>query len=462
MASTPRLQSLLDRRAELVSALDQVFAEDVGAMVPEVSRFEDKELTGFLASLIPFYDDETMPKSTRALASVAAKLLDPADPRGQRVLDTLARLSPRTGYRSSADIVAAVRPMLKYDRMDQLSQELLGFVGEGGAAHDAFVELLKVATLEMAEPAEVITDGAADNTTLHVTTQLLFTENDAFKTPSEPNKYFVRRDNKGVARLADGVAPQPGMPTPFLVSGRQDRAGIVRSPEGFAALGNGGAPQVLYQYGNANRTLLAALMRDQKALLERKDPNKQSPVEKLLRGLRPVLGANTMRSEVFQIRSPNGNDPGTSGRLAFQGPEVEKGPLLDLVQGLTNILRYPETDRLLAVVQELLDKHESEASGPVYAGLQIDKRADNYPGRGADRCGRSEGRAPGVLGRLDRHRHAHGRAQGPAQGCRHRVREAGGRGAGPLDGALHEVQGRDHLRGRAHGEARIRRQIHGC
>lgn len=379
VASTPRLQSLLNRRAELVSALDQVFAEGEGSGVPEVAAFADNELQGFLASLIPFYDDGTMPKSTRALASVATKLLDPADPRGQKVLDTLARLSPRAGYRSSRDIVAAVRPMLKYPRMDQLSQELLGLVGEDGAAHQAFVDLLEVAALELAEPAEPLSDEAADKTTLHVTTQLLFTEHDAFKTPSDPDKFFVRRNNEGqaapVVALPQDVAP----PTPFAVAGRADAAGMSRTADGRAGTPAG---ELVYAYGNANKTLLAALMRDQKALLERKDQSKPAPVEKLLRGLRPLLGDYVMRSEDFWVRAPapaQGEPNGAKGRLTFMGPNVEASPMLDLAHSLTNLLRYPETDRLLALLTELLDKHESEASGPVYAGLAIDKRADAHP-----------------------------------------------------------------------------------
>jgi hypothetical protein len=371
---SPRLNALLARRTTLVAALDRVFAQGAGQS-DDAGRFVSGELTKFLASLIPLYDDQTLPKSTRALGSVAGKLLDPQEPRGQTVLETLARLSARGGYRSPRDVLALVRPSLAYPRLDALSQQLLAFVGEGGPAHETFLGLLDALTLELAEPAEPVSEAAADKTTLHAAAGLLLAEHESYANAGDPAAYYVRRDLNGNA-LAAGSLPDP-VPTPFPRAAIPDSAQRTDDGRARAATAN----DLAFRYGDANRTLLAALMRDQKTLLERKDPNQLSTVEKLLRGLPVILGARGNRAQSFMIRAADSAKmtQQISGNYMFSGPDVEHSPLLDLVHGLAQLLRYPETDRLLALLFELLDKHESDAAAPVYAGLAIDRRADNHP-----------------------------------------------------------------------------------
>jgi hypothetical protein len=368
--STPRLNALLLRRGELVDALDQIFAEGNGTQVPSISSFEPDELTAFLASLIPYYDDETLPKSTRAMASVALKLLDQGDARAKEVLNTFARMSPRTGYRSGADILATVRPALSYPRVDQMSQQLLSFVGEGGPAHDVFLELLRAGALELAEPAETVADADLPQSNLRLTHDLLVQEDPSFKEPGAPEKLYVKRDAKGVA-IQSTATPV----SPFAVYGVND--GVPRDDKGRALTApaqQGG--QLVHQYGDANRTLLAALMRDQKPLLARKTPNEPAPVEKLLRGVRAILGNTKPRTEPFVVRAAAPNSPEQKGTFSYMGPDIEKSPLIDLVHAGTQLLRYPETFRLIKVLEELLKTDENGAAAPMYAGLAIDKRAD--------------------------------------------------------------------------------------
>jgi hypothetical protein len=366
-----RLPALLARRQEIVTALDQVFAEADGQTIPGVSGFIEHELEQFLAALIPYYDDGTLPRATRALASVATKLLDASDPRGQKVLDTFARLSARSGYRASGDAFACLRPLLTYPGLDALSQQLLGFVAGGAPAHDTFVELLRAGALELAQPAEPERD--VQGSTLRLAAELLLTEDASFADAAAPVRHYVRRDDDGDALLASaldaGVAP-------FSRRGRPDDA--PRDGEGRALVAPG-ARETLHHYGDANRSLLAALLRDQAAVLARRTPDARSAGEQLLRGLRPLLGAAAARKRAFTLRAA-GEQAELKGELAFRGIDVEHGPLLDLVHALTQLLRYPETDRLLALLVELLDQHESAALAPVYAALAIDRRADDHPG----------------------------------------------------------------------------------
>src|SRR5690606_17970901 len=118
---------------------------------------------------------------------------------------------------------------------------------------------------------------------------------------------------------------------------------------------------------------LAGLMRDQYPLLERPSDAERSTVEKLARGIRPILGPTVDRSESF-------NEGKAS--LSYRGPDVENGPLLDLVQGITTLAKYPETDRVLALLDYLMRPQdgeseedararESDALAVLYTGLRL-------------------------------------------------------------------------------------------
>ncbi len=59
------------------------------------------------------------------------------------MLSTIARISQRAGYRAPDRVLAAIRPTLSYDRLDELTKALLDLVAEGGDGHDAFMGLLE-------------------------------------------------------------------------------------------------------------------------------------------------------------------------------------------------------------------------------------------------------------------------------------------------------------------------------
>ncbi|HKO94935.1 MAG TPA: hypothetical protein VJU61_27465, partial [Polyangiaceae bacterium] len=109
-------------------------------------------------------------------------------------------------------------------------------------------------------------------------------------------------------------------------------------------------------------------------------PGEPAPVEKLLRGVRALFGNQVPRKETFFVRTKDATTPmDMKGEFAFNGLDVERSPLIDLVHALTQALRYPETDRLLAVLRKLMEENENAAAAPVYMGLAVDKRADAHP-----------------------------------------------------------------------------------
>jgi hypothetical protein len=343
------LRALIDRRPEIIAALEQTFAEPA---IEGGASFDDGELSGFLRQLVPLYDkpDETIPKSTRGIASLFERLIDPTDERARKVLETVARLSQRSGYRPPAQVLGAARALLTYEELDQLSAKLLKVVAEGGSAEGPWLEVLRAAALELADEAEP-SSSDPDATTLHKAVELLLTPADRFA--GEQEAWVLTRS----AETGDAQGAGPDRPTPFPVLGRDDDADRDAARAGLASG---------YEAFDASRTPLAALMRETKALIDR-DGEPRSALESFAHGVKPLLGAWGARSRTIG-----------KAQVSFEGPDVDDGPLLELAHGLALLARYPETARLMRVLEKLLEGHESEAAATVFAGLRIDELADEY------------------------------------------------------------------------------------
>ncbi|MDB4974147.1 MAG: hypothetical protein JWN48_2488 [Myxococcaceae bacterium] len=380
----PRLQAMLSQRDAIIEALGQ----SVGDLpVTRSGSFEDGELKDFLKSLVPFYDDDTLPGMTQKIAALLDQVLDTSDPRATAVLDRLAAISPREGYRPANWALGAVRPFLSYERLDALSKTMLTLFGEGGDAHDEFTALLKAAALELADEAKPVPD--RNDTTLHTVLDLLLTPDPALSPSGEPKLWTLKRDLRGLASThpgspfvdsdGDGLADvdEHGLfsvdgqgaessPYPFRLARGADPVQS-RDADGLARASDGAA---LFDYYDANQTVLAAGMREAKPLIQRDKPGEPSTIENVARGLRALLGPNTSRSYQFGARD-----------YAFQGPDLTKAPLLDLLHAVGVLLAQPETRDVLELVQQLMSDPllESSASAPIYAALQIDARADDHP-----------------------------------------------------------------------------------
>jgi hypothetical protein len=375
----PRFAAMVERRAEIVAALDQLFGDKP---TDDTAAFEDGELDRFLADLIPFYDkpDEWTPRSTRALEKILGELL--ADkPASKKVLTTLERVAPRVGYRPLRHVLGTVRPALSYPAIDELTRQFLALVSKDGAAYPVWLDLLEAGALELAEP-KAADAPPADQSTLRAALDLLFIEDEALAPEGASPLWVVKRDDRGFAlpsvletpfvdddgdgladigkdgNLASSTGKSIQSPFPRELSDRKNR-----DAEGRAL--NGEEP--LYQHVDANRTVLSALLREQYPLMKR-DGDK-SAIEKLARGLRPIMGASVERTETF----------GDKASLKYQGPEVEAGPVFDLVHALSSLARYEETDRLLQLLEILMREHESDAAAPLFAGLRIDEISDEFP-----------------------------------------------------------------------------------
>ncbi|MDB4976773.1 MAG: hypothetical protein JWN48_5114 [Myxococcaceae bacterium] len=348
-----KLAALIDRRPDTVAALDQVLGAQ---LVSDSQGFADHELEDWLKLLLPFYgtDDpageDVLPRSTEALAAVMTQL---TDPKNQDVLDTIARISQRQGYRPPDRVLAAIRPTLTYGRLDALSKSLLALVAKDGSGHDAFEGVLEAAALELAQEPEPKENPSTLSLALDLV--LRHDDNDLF-VAAEPENSLVALPVLERGPEGNAIPVDPSFtPTPFFVAGREDSTDrdfntLAQTPDGEPA----------YRTFDANRTALASLMRDSVDLIQRGN-KPRSTVEMLLRSSRPLLGASKQRTEAF----------GDAKSLTYTGQDVENGPMANFVHAFTTLLKLPQTRPLLQVLDQLLATNEAAATELIYAALQI-------------------------------------------------------------------------------------------
>ncbi|MET0283206.1 MAG: hypothetical protein ABW352_02000 [Polyangiales bacterium] len=358
-----RLVALIERRGVAISALDQVLGD---AAVKDSQTFADDELKEFTWKLLPFYtdnDDATLskllPRSTQALGKVMLRLSDQNDPDATKVRETISRLAAHAGYRTPQRVLAAVRPTLAYERLDELTDSLLDLVAEGGSGHDVFMELLQGTSLELAEPAEP-KDAV---TTLSLALQLVLAPDPVYvKAETEEGRtdleslLVLKRD----PATGDAIPVGDAGDTPFPVAGRVDNAD--RATGSLIALSS---TEPAFQTFDANQTALASLMRDSVPLI-RRNGNPRSTVENTLRSARALLGPNKARTEEFGAKS-----------LSYQGPDIENGPMGKFLWSITSLLKLPKTKPMLQVIQKLLETDESSATQLINAVYNIEQKSDD-------------------------------------------------------------------------------------
>ncbi|MET0283951.1 MAG: hypothetical protein ABW352_05755, partial [Polyangiales bacterium] len=353
------LSMMLRYRDEVMGTFKRTFAEADG-VTEGVFEFEEGELSGFLKALVPLYDkpQETIPTTTRGIASLLEKLTDPEDARASKVLDTVARLVKRYGYRPSEFNIGAIRAILTYPKLEDLSTKLLPVLstitdekGEksAGPAREQFIAVLNALALELADEPVPVAD-RADSTLRHVL-ELALTEDPKQASGNVSKTLILDRDDQGNA-LGDASAG-----TPFAVPGREDSAD--RDNDGLAAG---------YTAIDASQTMLAALMRETSALISRRtpegEPKERAPVESFAHGVRPLLGPWGKRTQTI-----GKND------YTFDGPDIQQSALMQFAHAATTLAKYPETITLIKALDLLLTNYESESTAVDFSSLAINERS---------------------------------------------------------------------------------------
>lgn len=374
----PRLVALMNNRDRLAAALDSVMPDDT-----------HDDLGLFLGDMLPFYDPprERLPTNTRLIASLLETLS--AD---DTVLDALARIGSRQGYRPSRLGLGTIRPILSYPDFDHftsvalralidLPADLPGGDTDGLAATELTnVQAALALYLASMAPADPLPSG--ELSTLQLSRNLLFTQDPLFGTGT--SHYVVRRDDRGIVLPVGGLVDAPfadvdgdGLADVDGIGRFVDDSGtLLTIPRPFAVLNEGAIPRdsggralsssgaQIYEYLNADDTMLAGLVRESSPWFRGDHPI----VLDLTHGLPVLLGPDAAATHQYGMAT-----------LAYPGFDTSSSAAIDVVYALAAILARPSTEPLLHSVEELLRNHEGEAAGVVDSAHYLLDRSDMYP-----------------------------------------------------------------------------------
>ena len=156
-AMPPRVAVMVRYRSDLVAAFN--------AMFPDKDSLHG-DLQDLMKALVPLYDDDTIPESTRTLAAIMNAIdfsslgktgESPEDAaartakiaRAQAAQEALARIGGRKGYRTMSIGVGVAKPMLAYPKMDEVVDTAIHKLGPGGEAEPELRKLLEVTQAEL-------------------------------------------------------------------------------------------------------------------------------------------------------------------------------------------------------------------------------------------------------------------------------------------------------------------------
>lgn len=423
-----RIEALARRRVDLVRALDAAFPGDEKIAIRDLDNPDPTKscdapaqsgegllshsLADMLGRMGNLYNDGTLPQSTQSLARVVEAFKN-----DKAAQEAWQRISARQGYRPIETALGALRPVVAYPRLRDFSNASLRLLsadsqpyeanpkldangqripvpGPGNAALNKVLEvgheeLLAAKPDEKRPPLTVSTDLTGrvvlsrprDN--LEMVQTLLYTEDEAFARSG--HNYIVRRDDRGYARIWNGLIPEPlmdadgdGLPDVDAVGRFKTANGsVVPSPFSFP-----GSPEVtrdefdrvtiggklLYDYIDTSRTFASQLLKDLKPLVNSDPEAKHETLMDAAGGLVVVLGPRSTR-----VKDYGGK------KITFEGIRLEESPLLDLVHALSSVLGDKNADATLAMARELLTTHEKELAR-VTAGLNTALDiADKHP-----------------------------------------------------------------------------------
>lgn len=154
---------MVRHRAKMIAAFN--------AMFPDEKYGENgglhQDLRDLMKALVPLYDDDTLPESTRTLAALFesiffdAKAKPDESPieknareakieRAKAAREALARLGARKGYRPVATAIGVARPLLAYPKLAELTDDTIRLFGPGGPAEPELRKVLEVTQNELA------------------------------------------------------------------------------------------------------------------------------------------------------------------------------------------------------------------------------------------------------------------------------------------------------------------------
>jgi hypothetical protein len=328
--------------------------------------------------------EDLLPQTTRAIASLLTRIAG-----NPEALAALERMSLRRGYRPPRVAFGLARPVLAYERIDDVLDTALRLfrdatpVAPAGTANAQFNQLLAVLRGEMGEAAPASAAESVAGTTLDATLDLVFRQDPALasgapveivrRTPTgfaqiqgPVSAPFVDTNNDGAVDTVRGVPvdaqrrPIRELPSPFPA---YDASPTSRDAAGRATVSPGG--DLRYRYVNLDTTLLGALTRQVPGLLQGDNP----PVLQLLHGLQALLGTRADATKMY-----------ASGPVNYRQFTLEGSPLPELVHAVGVLLTHKDAPALLRMLQGLTSaRRETVTARLLGAVLAVDAVADRYP-----------------------------------------------------------------------------------
>ncbi len=425
-----RVEAMARRRQDLIDAIDAVIpATKVGVKNLKAGGAKScdglgedtlpNQVAAMLGRFIDLYNDGTIPQSTQSLARIVKAFQG-----SEEAQKAWARFDSRQGYRPYSTALGAVRPIIAYPRLRDLSNATLRVMsadsnpyeltpkydGSGqripvkGIAYDAFAKLLEVGNLELkdvkADPVPGLLTITTDPTTgrtvlsrprdnLEVMQTALFTQDPLFGGGKE--RYIVKRDARGYALLSGPVgapfvdANKDGLPDVddlgrFVTTNGQlaaapfdyyGGAAATRDQFNRAVQGSGASATLVYDYLDTSHTFAAQVINDLRPLV---NPNVDQKHETLMDSL---AGA-------YVLFGPRDGSNATqraykTGSVDYNQFKGDQSPLLDLVYAVLQLLGDRNADDVLAMTKVLMtDKHADTARlvGEMLRAKDISNKAE--------------------------------------------------------------------------------------
>jgi hypothetical protein len=312
--------------------------------------------------------------------------------------------------------LGAVRPLLAYPRLRELSKLLVDRLGPGGKYEPAFQQMLAVAQQELrtlqpddpvpfltVDPGKVQPNRARQK--LEILSELLLAQDDAFARVSKDARYIAARDARGYVLplgFSPGSAPAPfvtdknGYPAVDSLGRFLDGSGkpLVLAPPfatpdwlidqnfSFDAQNRAVDPTgtLLYQYLDTSRTLTGSLLTDFQPLVatpQSPSGSSQSSLMRALTGAYVLYGDKTGRTASYQTASDK-----TAVGVDFQGFEASTSPLIDLTYATGQLLGAPGSDDYIGSILDLHQKHPEKTAEAVALAWKIraESRDPKYDG----------------------------------------------------------------------------------
>lgn len=406
----PRVCHLGARRTEIVSALDRL-------VPPSMYRQMDQ----YLLNILPLYGPENgrfgmnitvtapdgtqvpaedlLPRTTRSVTTLLRSLA-----RSEETVAALSRMSFRQGMRQQNLSLGMTQAMMSYPQLGTVVERTMNLLradrpGHPAGAGNALLNILMdVARSEMTVAAPAPPEDQQRGTTLDAVMDLMFRGDDGLIT-NKP-RYIVRRDTVGMPRVTHigGALPMPFVMGPngnaqsengqFTANGRVlnvpapfDYPGspmVTRDTQGRVVTAAG----PLYEYVDLDRTVLGALIRDSRPLV---NPEKNTAL-RLARGASVLFGPRRMAEtpQSGTVPCPSDEDASRMCRLPsvqYNSFDASMGsaPILDLINAAGYVLGHPDTDPALATAESLMTNNAGLLARNLAAILEIKRVSDMTP-----------------------------------------------------------------------------------